>query len=88
MNDINMGKQSPVESTTVLDSINYDHDEESLADDDQSDEEDSIQEIPMSRTSTMVTRGSIGIFKPNPKYALSIAATEISVPKSAKYVQC
>lgn len=32
----------------------------------------------------MVTRSSTGIFKPNPKFALTASASEISVPKSAK----
>lgn len=33
---------------------------------------------------SITTRASHGIFKPNPKYAIALAATEISVPKSAK----
>lgn len=31
-----------------------------------------------------VTRASQGIFKPNPKYALAVAAFDIMVPRSAK----
>lgn len=31
-------------------------------------------------TRTMVTRSSMGIFKPNPKFALAIKASEVSIP--------
>lgn len=57
----------------VLGSISdsFDHDEDEVAADDYSDE-DTIQEIPTTstHTSSIVTRGSIGIYKPNPKYVL------------------
>lgn len=33
----------------------------------------------------MITRASVGIHKPNPRYALVIAPTEIFIPRSAKY---
>lgn len=56
--------------------------------DDRSSDEAVLLELWMieenTAPSTIVTRGSRGIYKPNPRYALAVAATEISIPKSAK----
>lgn len=45
--------------------------------------ESDSEEIP-ERKSAVVTRASVGIYKPNPKYALAITLTEISYPKISK----
>lgn len=42
------------------------------------------QEESTTPMGTIVTRGSLGIFKPNQRYAL-VTSTEILVPRSAKY---
>lgn len=34
---------------------------------------------------TMVTRASVGTFKPNPRFAFTMGATEVPIPRSPKY---
>lgn len=58
-------------------------DDDDHSDDSGSPEEDDHSDvIPSSR---MVTRASMGIYKPNPWFALTMAATKVLTPTSAKY---